>query len=110
MEWRNRKYQDEHDDDDKDENVEKVILLNWESLMCKAPLGESNLGHLRTCTAGILGKLSKFRTASLEVVFVFVFFFVFVFVFVILMTMGRRMKIGLPVMIVMKTICRSTTA
>ena len=106
MEWRNRKYQDEHDDDDKDENVEKVILLNWESLMCKAPLGESNLGHLRTCTAGILGKLSKFRTASLEVVFVFVFFFVFV----ILMTMGRRMKIGLPVMIVMKTICRSTTA
>ena len=106
MEWRNRKYQDEHDDDDKDENVEKVILINWESFMCNAPLGESNLGHLRTCTAGILGKLSKFRTASLEVVFVFVF----VFVFVILMTMGRRMKIGLPVMIVMKTICRSTTA
>ena len=109
MEGRNRKYEEEHDDDN-DENVEKVILLNWESLMCKAPLGESNLGHLRTCTAGILGKLSKFRTASLEVVFVFVFFFVFVFVFVILMTMGRRMKIGLPVMIVMKTICRSTTA
>ena len=109
MEWRNRKYEEEHDDDN-DKNVEKVILLNWESLMCKAPLGESNLGHLRTCTAGILGKLSKFRTASLEVVFVFVFFFVFVFVFVILMTMGRRMKIGLPVMIVLKTICRSTTA
>ena len=36
MEGRNRKYEEELDDDN-DENVEKVILLNWESLMCKAP-------------------------------------------------------------------------
>ena len=36
MEGGNRKYEEELDDDN-DENVEKVILLNWESLMCKAP-------------------------------------------------------------------------
>ena len=35
-EVRYRKYEEELDDDN-DENVEKVILLNWESLMCKAP-------------------------------------------------------------------------
>ena len=35
-EVRYRKYEEELDDDN-DENVEKVILLNWEGLMCKTP-------------------------------------------------------------------------